>query len=60
MEEWNGRANATLLLQLLLAATATGAENQTYRYVIISNGSRFPILIFRCLSVTEHTLEHDC
>lgn len=42
MEEWNSRANATLQLQLLLAATATGAENQTHRFVIISNGSRFP------------------
>lgn len=33
--------NATLPLQLLLAAAATGAENQTYRFVIISSGSRF-------------------
>lgn len=39
MEEWN----ATLPLQLLLAVTATGAENQTHCFVIISNGSRFPI-----------------
>ncbi|KAK5899922.1 hypothetical protein CesoFtcFv8_009349 [Champsocephalus esox] len=36
-EEWNGEANATLPLQLLLAAMATGAENQSYRFVIISN-----------------------
>lgn len=43
MEEQNGRANATLPLQLLLAATATGAENQTYRFVIISRRSQFPI-----------------
>lgn len=33
--------NATLPLQLLLAAAATGAENQTYHIVIISSGSRF-------------------
>lgn len=32
--------NATVLLQLLLAAAATGAENPTYRFVIISGGSR--------------------
>lgn len=36
MKEWNGRANAFLLLQLLLAATATGAENRSYRFVIIN------------------------
>lgn len=41
-EEQNGSANAALSLQLLLAVTATGAENQTYHFVIISNGSRFP------------------
>lgn len=36
MKEWNDRANAFLLLQLLLAATATGAENRSYRFVIIN------------------------
>lgn len=49
-EERSCRANATLPLQLLLAATATGAENQAHRFVVISDGSRFPMcLSARCL-----------
>lgn len=54
-EEWNGSVNATLPLQLLLAATATGAENPTYRFVIISHGSRFPhvpLSLSLCLSIS--------
>lgn len=51
MEEWNGRANATLPLQLLLAATATGAENQTHCFVIISDGLWFPISPTLCVSL---------
>lgn len=49
-EERSCRANATLPLQLLLAATATGAENQAHRFVVINDGSRFPMcLSARCL-----------
>lgn len=62
MEDWHCGANATLLLQLLLAATATGAENQTYRFVIISRGSRFPTclsthFLFSVLCVLRSSLE---
>lgn len=64
MEEWNGRANATLPLQLLLTAAATGAENQNLSHCLCSlsfffvcpySGSHLMILsssgMFLCLSV---------
>lgn len=51
MEERNVRANATFSPQLLLAATATGAENQTYHFVIMCSRSRFPMWPSVCLII---------
>ncbi|MED6294652.1 hypothetical protein CHARACLAT_023320 [Characodon lateralis] len=55
MEERNSRASAILPLQLLLAATATGAENLTYRFVIISivvSDHSEPLSPYFCLPVS--------